>query len=115
MIGISTTTANTSGAMVIHERRTSSLKQYRPRVSRTATLDGGAVIVHGGFSHGDRTLNVQADMSRTQVDALIALVQTETLLNISLPDGFFSGSIDNISADAIPAQFSILLKEKLNA
>ena len=115
MIGIATTTSNATGAMIIREKPESDLNNYPARVSRYATLDGGAVIVHGGYSDGDRTLKVLADMSESDEGTLLNIHQTETLLNISIADGVFSGAIERFFCKGGAVELTILLKEKLSS
>jgi len=114
MIGISTITANANGDIIIHENPESELKKYPARVSRSATLDGGAVITHSGFSHGDRTLRVMADLSLEEANKITRIHQTETLVNISLPDGFYSGALSGLYIDNGQVDLTILIKDKLS-
>lgn len=116
MIGISTITANTDGDIVIYETPDSKLLDLQPRISRVATLDGGAVLTHSGFAHGDRTLAIKAtDISEADAAKLRSLVENETLLYFSLSDGFFSGMIQRLVIDNGALQMTVLLKEKLSS
>ena len=63
------------------------------RMSRTATLDGGSVLVHSGVSHTDRTLSVRAYMTHSNEDALQSMFLSETDLRLACDEGFFSGAI----------------------
>lgn len=114
MIGISTITANEEGSIIIQEKPESEIKRFPARVSRSATLDGGAVIVHSGFSHGDRTLRVMAELTQADADKITSLHQTETLVNISMPDGFFSGALSSLYIDNGAMDLTILIQEKLS-
>lgn len=115
MIGISTITVNTAGALVIKNKPESDLKNYPARVQRHATLDGGAVITHLGFAHGDRTLRVYADIAKADADKLINIHQTETLINISLEDGFYSGAIEDLNIPGGQLSMILLIESKLSA
>jgi len=115
MISISTQTASATGNIVIHEKRDSELKNYPARVSRSATLDGGAVITHSGFSHGDRTLSVKGDVSAADEAVITALVQSSTLLRISMKDGVFLGAISAMKIDNGSLDMTILIQEKISA
>ena len=114
MIGISTITANPNGHIIINEKRDSELKRFPARVTRSATLDGGAVIQHSGFSHGDRKLRVMATLSEDDAAIIEFLHQTKTLLNISVQDGFYSGAFSNLIIDNGEMDLTILIKEKLS-
>jgi len=92
----------------------SVLQEISRRMTRTQTLDLGVSIVDNGFSHGDRTMMIQAKVSEAIADALVSLVQTYSLLNFSLPEGVFSGAISNFMNDSGDISFSILINEKLS-
>lgn len=115
MIGISTTTGNTAGAVVIYEKPDSETENYPARVQRHATLDGGAVITHLGFAHGDRTLRIQADITEADAEILKNIHQTETSVNISIKDGFFSGAIDELNVRGGRLDMTILIESKLSS
>ena len=114
MISISTTTSNTAGAVVIKDKPESEKRRYPKRIQRSATLDGGAVIADLGFSHGDRTLKIKAELSEAEATKLINIHQTETLVNISIEDGFFSGAIGSLDLPEGQLDMSVLIKEKLS-
>lgn len=115
MIGISTPDANAVGNLVIHELPESKLgTEMQARVTRRSTLDGGAVLVHSGFSHGDRTFTIKARLSEEDEAILVGLHQTETLLYFSIPEGFFSGMISYLDANQGDILMTVLIKEKLD-
>lgn len=115
MIGISTMTADTQGDVVIYESPGTDMGKLSPRVSRSATLDGGCEIVFGGFSHGDRTFNIRAQVNSEQKERLENIAMTRTLIMISTPEGVFSGAIENMEylhGDG-DMEMTLLIKEKL--
>ncbi len=114
MIGISATTQNTAGALIIHELRETKFYDDAVRVERTATLDGGCVINHGGFCQGDRTFDVRAKLTEEEGALLRALHRTETLVNVATEDGYFSAVISDLATDNGEVRMSIIIKEKLN-
>lgn len=113
MIGISKTTQATgdTAAIIINELPTSRLRNESARVSRYATLDGGAVIDHQGFSDGDRTLDVRVRWTQDQADALWSIFQSETFVNIASPEGFFYGVIESMQDENGIGRLNILVKE----
>lgn len=111
MISISTRTSNTAGALIIKDKA-SETDRYPARTSRSATLDGGAVIVHSGYSDGDRTITVNALMTKADADTLRTIHQTETIVNISLPDGFYAGAISNLFLNHGQVKMEILIESK---
>ena len=115
MIGIATITANESGDLVLYELPDSNLKSQNARVSRTATLDGGVVITHSGFSHGDRTFQVKAKPDESELATLEAIHQTETFIHLACREGFFSGAIDRMLFDGSILDLFFLVKERLDS
>ena len=113
MIGISKLTKDDNGAVIIHENTDSQLLDSIPRVTRTATLDGGAVIEHKGFSEADRTFNIRGEIDENQLDILWEL-HKETTVYVSCKYGFFSGAIQRIRADNGELYLTIYIKEKLS-
>lgn len=116
MVGISTITANVDGDIVIDAKDDSEIYNLVPRVSRVSTLDGGVVLTHSGFAHGDRTLRINAEnMSESDCSKLRTLVENETLMHFSIEDGFFSGMVESMRIDNGKLSMTVLLKEKLSA
>jgi len=114
--GIASTTAASAGSFLLTLLPESDLRAGTRRVSRTKTLDGGVVITDQGFAHGDRTLRLVARSSETLWAALWALFQTAALqVTVSLADGCFTGSLDQISEADGKIKLSVLLKEKISA
>ena len=85
------------------------------RLSRVTTLDGGSVLVHSGFSHGDRTLQIVTEqLDREQVEELNNFHINNSLINLSMFDGFYSAAIKTKSIKGGRASLSVYLKEKLS-
>lgn len=113
MISLSKTTQSTSdsAALIIKEKPNSKIRDGVARVSRSATLDGGATIEHLGFADGDRRLEIAAQLSKADSDILWSIFTNETFINISTIDGFFYGSIDRLNVDSGKIQLTILIEE----
>lgn len=113
MIGISKTTQATGSdaAIIIQELPSSQLRNEMARVSRYATLDGGCVIDHQGFSDGDRRFDIRAKLTRDQTNILWSIFTSETFVNISTVEGFFYGVIESIQDETGNGRISILIKE----
>lgn len=84
-----------------------------PRIQQTATLDGGSVISHYGFSHSDRKFQIVAEMTRAEVAILQGMIEDSTLFYLSCIEGFFSGVISLFVPGNGVAQIKFLVKEKL--
>ena len=71
----------------------SKLGEMAARVSRTATLDGGSVLIHSGVSHTDRTLKIRATIPAANEQSIQTMFTAETDLRMACADGFFAGAI----------------------
>ena len=81
------------------------------RVKQEKTLDGGAELIHYGFSHGDRQLQYLAPIDATQWSQLKTLFEDEIYLNISFEGEFKSCCIEQIKNTGNKADIKILLGE----
>ena len=117
MIGLSSITVDTAGDVTLDTLSDFNFTTSSRRVSRTKTLDGGCVIVDGGFSDSDKTLNITTQYSDTAYTIIKHLHEDKTLIYVSTDTNFYSGVISALSpkTDTIKIiQFTILVKEKLN-
>jgi hypothetical protein len=111
MISITKVNAEADAAVVFDEGSRSQIRRHANRVSRTATLDGGAVLDTQGYSIGDRNLTIRALLTRADSDKIWALFKSELYINISTNDGYFYGSIENMEIDRGELSMTILIKE----
>jgi hypothetical protein len=113
MIGISKTTQATgnSAAIIFKELPSSRLRVESARVSRSATLDGGCIIDHQGFSDSDRTLDIRANLTKEQADILWDFFTGETFVNVATTEGFFYGVIESMQDESGAIRLSVLVKE----
>jgi len=92
----------------------STLQDISRRVSRTKTLDMNVSITDNGFSHGDRTLKISANVSEEKASVLYLMVQTYSLLTFSIEEGVFSGAVESYKNDNGKINMAVLIKEKLS-
>lgn len=113
MIGISQTTQTTGNyaAIIFQELPSSQLRNETARVRRAATLDGGCVIDHQGFSDSDRTFDIRAYFTEAQAAIVWELFTGQTFINISTKEGFFYGVIASMQDENGNCRMSILIKE----
>lgn len=114
MIAITNIVWSTLDPVIIHNTSECRLSEMTARVSRHATLNCGAVIVHGGVSHGDRTLYIEAAMAQAQETALRSLFENSTGVHIALSDGLFYGAISEVKTKQGRVKATILIKSKEN-
>jgi len=90
MISIATPTFDLSGTLVLSHTEASVLDTQTRRVSRKATLDGGAVILDRGYTDADRDLNLRAKLvDLAQVGRAAYLLETYSQLLVSTERGCF--------------------------
>jgi hypothetical protein len=114
---LSTKTYDLDGFLEITlEGSREALLERTRRAVVTPTLDGGVAVQDGGFTHGDRTIDVRMQPTRTELTTLTYLIETYSQLNCSLRDGFYTAVPQRLSAPApVMAQLRLLLISKDSA
>ena len=112
MIAISMTVSDSSGHIVLYDTSRCDFGDMPARVSRQATLDGGAVITHSGVSHGDRTLRVECMVTAAQETTLKYIHQNSTSILVSIQDGVFLGAFSDFNIQNGKFKATILIKSK---
>jgi hypothetical protein len=117
MISISSPVFDVDGNMLSHRLdTTANLFTQSRRVSRTATLDGSAIIEDLGYSVADRTLTLAVrGLSRSDADNLERMVQGNTRLVVSSDAGIFSCAISNYNYSDGVATLTALVGSDLAA
>jgi hypothetical protein len=115
-IGIATLTYDTDGARVLSQDSATELRNNKGsrRVSRTATLDGGAAITDGGYSAADRTYIVKTrDDDGTLATWAERIVKNYTTLMLSTRNGLFYGTPSRWWVDGEFINIEILITEEI--
>jgi len=119
MIAISSGLASTAGHLIFDEDPGSRLADLTARVSRTGTLDGGAVLTHSGFSDADRTLTITAtgarQLDQALAETLMTLFSTLTRQYLACEAGHFYGAIDAANFRNGDLRLRFLVEEKLSS
>ena len=98
----------------VHDNNTSGAT--RRRVSRIATLDGGAVFNDAGFSEADRTIELTWPSMDADIDANIdRLVQTYTRLTVVTRDGAYLAAPEAYTPGRPDSRLTLLIVSKLSA
>ena len=113
MISLSSILSDTSGTVIFDALPATEKINTTRRVSRTKTLDGGCVIVDGGFSDSDRTFDITAKYDESTADTIEYLHQNKTLIHVVIDDNIYSGAISSVKIKT-EIKLQILTKEKLN-
>jgi hypothetical protein len=111
MLAISTLTIDPFGAQLLNLKPgAANLGDTSRRVSRVATLDGGASVLDGGYTVADRTISIDlSDQSRETIAALKYLCQVHTMLLVLTEDGAFRAAPERISISGNSARMSLLV------
>lgn len=85
------------------------------RVTRTATLDGGAVVNDQGYSPADRTILIQFDAAADEdlIEGMRRLLRLYSSLILSLADGCFTASPSAFRVTNGKATLTLLIVEAL--
>lgn len=110
MVSITTITTGDPDGVLFYEDPDSVFQDTEPRVSRSATLDGGSTIDHRGFCDGDREFKIKAQLSADQSEDLWSIYRNETLVNLSCKEGFFQGAISRMAIDGGRLEMTFLVK-----
>lgn len=115
MIGYLTPAAFWFGHPPRLELAASSDTQSRDRrMTRTPTLDGGAVVHDGGWSESDRTLTLAIrQISAADADVLATIAATTEQL-LALPHGLYKGRVkSHVLNGAAESRLTFWVSEKL--
>ena len=66
-------------------------------MNRVKTLDGNVYLDDLGFSHGDRTITLQVDITQADEDVLFNISENHALIWLSLTEGAFTAAIESAS------------------
>lgn len=112
MLSISTPYVNSDGHVLIENTSQCTFGRKTFRVSRAATLDGGAVNIHSGYSDGDRTFTIAAMLTKAQELLINSLAELYTYFIFAIDDGVFYGSISSMTAENGVLAMSIYVESK---
>ena len=116
MIGFSTIDSDSDGFAMVEELPSrSTIYELSARVNRTATLDGGAVVDHLGYSDGDREFRIVCQYEEAVFDRLLSMFKNQTFVNLATRDGFFYGVISALKMSEDFVTVTFLPKEREDA
>ena len=102
------------GDFVALDMNTAPSREGSRRISRTASLDGGAVITDGGVTDADRSFDFSAIQApEDTLETLWAMFQAEDLVHLSCPEGVFSGYLQRVKITASGVNIRFMVYEKL--
>lgn len=96
-----------SGAFIVEMGSKSVVDDIKRRVSRTATLDGGATTVDLGYSDSDRSFSIITKdvLAATEIREK---ARTHSNFTLSVKSGFFRCTLEKITFSSGEAKISLL-------
>ena len=111
MIALMTITA---GSHIILDCLPNDIRKNTRRIAKTATLDGGSVIVDSGCSDSDRSMTFEAyQVPKTTRDSLWDLFQDQSMIHLSCPEGIFSGYLETVTIENATVDLTLSVFAKL--
>jgi hypothetical protein len=111
---LSTLTFDPAGAVQLDCTPDTTTGEVRRRMSRVATLDGGAAFNDGGYSEADRTIRLRWRAKSAAHEAAIArLVRLYNRLKLSTAQGVWLVAPENYTPGADSSDMTLLCVEKL--
>jgi hypothetical protein len=113
---LSSTTADLDGFVELQTTPETTDGETGRRISRVATLDGGAVVSDGGYSEADRTIELAWRPQTFTDDSLVArLVQLYDRVQVSTRSGCYLAAPEVYRPGATESTLRLLVVAKLSA
>ena len=113
---LSTPTFDTVGYVEVNVTADTTTGDTRRRISRIATLDGGAVINDGGYSDGDRILSLTWVADNADLEAAVKrMVELYPQIQISTRDGVYLAALESYTPGAKESSLRALVVSKMSA
>lgn len=102
--------------MLLDASEDSDVNYLSRRLTRTATLDGGAVIVDNGFSAADGTIKIIVDPGKNS-PAIYAqaagMLKQFGMVTVACSSGIFLAAISNITNSKTTLTINLFIKSQL--
>ena len=112
-VQLSSLTFDLQGHVVLDALGGSEVDALSRRVSRVATLDGGAVLNDFGHSDADRTLRLRWRPGRAVDEVVRRMVRLYGRLRVALPDGLFVAAPQGVAREGGDWVLVLLVLERL--
>lgn len=114
MISIAAYLFDWAGDYLVEADQDSTLSHVARRLSRSAILDGGCVIVDNGYTASDAAFTIIiSDIDNQTRLGLLSMVQRHSLLIVAFGGNIFSGAVENVE-DKDKMKIRFLVKAQLN-
>ncbi|MEY2653625.1 MAG: hypothetical protein RLZZ524_653 [Pseudomonadota bacterium] len=114
MITLSTATFDPSGYIEIEALPSTTAGDASRRVSRVATLDGGAVVNDFGFSDADRVISLKWSPVLATDVAVKRLLELYQTVQVATRDGVFLAAPESFTARPTESTLRLLVLERLS-
>lgn len=116
LVGISSIEFDALGHVVIDATYESAQGgERRRRMTRIATLDGGAVFNDFGFTDADRTIDLEWPPTSAVNDArIMRLAAVYGFCTLALPDGCYEAGIESYTPGTSANRLRLLIKRKIS-
>jgi len=103
-----------AGDYLVEAEQDSTLSHISRRLSRSATLDGGCVIVDNGYTASDAAFTIIiSDIDNDTRLGLLGMIQRHSLLVVAFGGNIFSGVVETVE-DQNNMKIRFLVKAQLN-
>jgi len=113
MIGISTVDFDASGAIYLFpeslDLAATNLFDSSRRSSRTATVDGGAVLFDAGYSAADRTITLKGNLSESQIEFCDRVVKGTSNVIVTTREGAYLAHPQSFSVNGRGSSLRLLV------
>jgi hypothetical protein len=87
----------------------------RRRISRISTLDGGVVVNDGGYSPGDRTLELSwVSSSKATIDSIERLIRLYNRVNVATRAGVFLAAPGDFTPGIEKSKLTLLVLDQIS-
>ena len=103
-----------AGDFLLTAEQDSDFSHVSRRVSRSATLDGGCIIVDNGYTASDATLTIViSQITDSTRLALLQMIKTHSAITVACKDNIFLGVVEKVD-DTNQLKIRFLVKSALN-
>lgn len=115
MIAIAAPVFDIAGAMIFKNASDSDFDTVQRRISRTATLDGGAYVSDAGYSDADITLVVRVrSLTDAQAVSIRRLIENYSTLVATTPRAAYSVAPTGFTYRSGSGTLTLYVREKIS-
>lgn len=115
-ISLCTVLFNVNGDVFLTASEDSDVVYLSRRLSRTATLDGGSIIVDNGFTASDGTIRLVITPDNNSIDIyrkITDIIKQYGLVTVASIEGVFLAAIESVVNSKTTLTIKLLVKSQL--